>query len=111
VILFQVLPSTAVHPVTAAKEQQEAEEYLEGVEKGLLEKGVNARHSTRHRSDATAEIVDYADVNDIDLIARSTHRRSGISRWLFGGVAARVLRGTTKPILLIRPPEAPVAGA
>jgi nucleotide-binding universal stress UspA family protein len=111
VILFQVLPSTAVHPVTAAKERQEAEGYLKGVEKGLLEKGVATRHSTRHGADAAAEIVDYADVNDIDLIAMSTHGRSGISGWLFSGVASKVLRGTTKPILLIRPPEAPVAAA
>ena len=111
VILLQMLPVTAVFPETAAKERQEAEEYLTGVEKGLLEEGVKARHTIRHGADGAAEIVDYADVNNVDLIAMSTHGRSGVNRWVFGGVASKVLRGTTKPILLIRPPGAPVSDA
>jgi nucleotide-binding universal stress UspA family protein len=32
----------------------------------------------------------------------STHGRSGIGRWVFGGVADRVLRGATCPVLLVR---------
>ena len=109
IILLQVLPVTAVFPETAAKERQEAEEYLTGVERGLLEKGAKARYTIRHGSDPAAEIVDYADVNNVDVIAMSTHGRSGVSRWVFGGVASKVLRGTTKPILLIRSPGAPVS--
>jgi nucleotide-binding universal stress UspA family protein len=71
---------------------------------------VKARHTIRHGADAAAEIVDYAEVNDVDLIAMSTHGRTGVGRWVFGSVASRVLRGTTKPILLVRPPEARVSG-
>jgi nucleotide-binding universal stress UspA family protein len=111
VILFQVLPATGTIADVAAEQRYEADEYLGGVEKRLSEKGINVRYSIRHGADAAAEIVDYADVNDIDLIAMSTHGRSGIGRWVFGGVASKVLRGTNKPILLIRPPDAPILGA
>ncbi len=103
VILLQVLPGSGVLPKTAAKERQEAEEHLAAVEQELLDAGVNARHTIRHGADVAAEIVDYAEVNDVDLIAMSTHGRTGVGRWVFGSVAERVLRGTTKPILLVRP--------
>jgi len=102
VILLQVLSAKRVNPERAAKERHESEDYLMGVEQRLLEKGMNARYTIRHGSDPAAEIVDYAEVNKVDLIAMSTHGRSGMSRWLFGSVASRVLHGTSKPILLIR---------
>jgi nucleotide-binding universal stress UspA family protein len=102
VILLQVLSAKRVNPERAAKERHESEDYLMGVEQRLLEKGMNARYTIRHGSDPAAEIVDYAEVNKVDLIAMSTHGRSGMSRWLFGSVASRVLQGTSKPILLIR---------
>jgi len=111
VILLQVLPGSGVLPATAAQERDEAEERLTEVEQALLEKGVNARHTIRHGSDPAAEIVDYAEVNKVDLIAMSTHGRGGVGRWVFGSVAAKVLEGTTKPILLVRAPGAPVSGA
>lgn len=109
VVLLQVLPAKGVLPKTAAKERREAEDHLMEVEQALLNEGLNARHTIRHGSDAAAEIVDYADVNDVDLIAMCTHGRSGVSRWVFGGVASRVLSGTSKPILLIRAPGAPIS--
>jgi nucleotide-binding universal stress UspA family protein len=36
------------------------------------------------------------------LIAMATHGRSGMSRWLLGSVAEKVLRATTNPLLLVR---------
>ncbi len=106
VILLEVLAASGVLPKTAAKERDEAEKHLMEVEQQLLDKGIKTRHTIRHGSDAAAEIVDYAEVNDIDLIAMSTHGRGGVSRWVFGSVAERVLRGTDKPILLVRAPGA-----
>jgi nucleotide-binding universal stress UspA family protein len=48
------------------------------------------------------EILRYADRNDIDLILMATHGRSGISRWVMGSVADRVLRSSRIPVLLVR---------
>jgi nucleotide-binding universal stress UspA family protein len=48
------------------------------------------------------EILSYADTNDIDLILMATHGRSGISRWVIGSVADKVLRSSRVPVLLVR---------
>jgi len=49
------------------------------------------------------QIVEFAEQQRMDLIALSTHGRSGLSRLVFGSVAEKVLRGTHLPILLVRP--------
>lgn len=48
------------------------------------------------------EILRFADRNEIDLILMATHGRSGISRWVMGSVADRVLRSSRIPVLLVR---------
>jgi len=48
------------------------------------------------------EILRCADRNDIDLILMATHGRSGISRWVMGSVADRVLRSSRIPVLPVR---------
>ncbi len=52
--------------------------------------------------DPAEVIVDYADKNDIRLIIMATHGRSGLTRWMLGSVAERVVRATHKPVLLVR---------
>jgi nucleotide-binding universal stress UspA family protein len=39
----------------------------------------------------------------VDLVAMTTHGRSGISRLIFGSVAEQVLRHVSVPVLLVRP--------
>ncbi|MBM3156020.1 MAG: universal stress protein [Chloroflexi bacterium] len=78
------------------------EEYLVKVEKRLKEAGLNVRHEVI-AGRAADVIVDYVNRNSINLIVMSTHGRSGISRWVFGSVAEKLLVGVTSPILLIRP--------
>jgi len=80
---------------------REAEEYLRGLEERLKAKGFSVESHVRRGNDAE-EILDYCDQSDIDLIAMSTHGRSGVKRWLLGSVAEKVMRHTTKPILLVR---------
>ena len=48
-------------------------------------------------------ILEVADAMQVDLIAMSTHGRSGIQRWLMGSVADRVVRHSQLPVMLIRP--------
>jgi nucleotide-binding universal stress UspA family protein len=40
--------------------------------------------------------------NSADLVAMTTHGRSGPTRWLLGSVAERVLRACHRPLLLVR---------
>jgi len=55
--------------------------------------------------DATEEILKAANEINANLVAMSTHGRSGISRWAFGSVTDRVLRAGTIPILTVRAPK------
>jgi len=40
-----------------------------------------------------------------DLIAISTHGRSGLQRWVLGSIAERMLHATKRPILIVHPPK------
>lgn len=51
------------------------------------------------------KIIDYSQSNNIDLIAMSTHGRSGIGRWVFGSVTEKVLQSGDKAVLVVRPKE------
>ena len=47
-------------------------------------------------------ITQYAEMNQVDLIALCSRGRSGPSRWLMGSVADRIVRGANVPVLLVR---------
>ncbi|MEF8936584.1 MAG: universal stress protein [Halovenus sp.] len=47
-------------------------------------------------------IVDYADSYDFDLIVMPTHGREGLSRYLIGSVAEKVVRLASGPVLTVR---------
>ncbi len=49
-------------------------------------------------------LADYAKKNNPDLIIIATHGRSGVSRWVWGSVADRMLRSACVPVLMIRAP-------
>ncbi len=56
--------------------------------------------------DPVGEILAYVEEAHSDLIAMTTHGRSGWKRWVLGSVAQTVLRRTSVPVLLVRAPEA-----
>ena len=47
-------------------------------------------------------LVDYTAKKDVDLILIASHGRSGISRWVMGSVADRILRNSCCPVLMVR---------
>lgn len=52
--------------------------------------------------DASSQIINYADENNIDLIALATHGTGALKHFLFGSVAEKVLRHSKCPVLTIR---------
>ncbi|MCI0342503.1 MAG: universal stress protein [Planctomycetales bacterium] len=77
---------------------------LEAARAALEAAGVRAR--TRLETGAPAErILAAAEEERADLIAMTTHGRSGIGRWVYGSVAEKVLRHGRRPLLLVRPPD------
>jgi len=90
-----------------AKEVEEArkkraEEYLAATEKRLKEAGLKVRSELMVGCPGE-EILDYAANHPVDLIAMASHGRSGISRWAYGSVTSKVLRGISTPILVVTP--------
>jgi nucleotide-binding universal stress UspA family protein len=49
-------------------------------------------------------LAQWAEKNGVDLIVIASHGRSGVSRWVMGSVADRVLRSACVPVLMIRAP-------
>ena len=78
-----------------------AQTYLEGVAAGLTEQGLPIQTETVEGK-PYLEIIRFAEEKEIDLIIMSTRGHSGLSRWLLGSVADRVVRGATVPVLLVQ---------
>ncbi len=80
----------------------ETEAYLEKEEAKL--KGEGSKTSRIMREGPISEmILEMADEVHADVIAMSTHGRSGIQRWLMGSVADRVVHHSHIPVMLIHP--------
>ena len=90
------------------KRRLEAEAYLMPIAVDLRAKGVRVTAMVR-RGEPTAEILAGARAADADLIAMTTHGRSGLGRLLFGSVAEAVLRQADIPVFLMRQSPAQVA--
>lgn len=78
-----------------------ATDYLNTIRERLKKKEIAARSEVVVGSPGD-KIIDCARENDVDLIAMSTHGRSGIGRWLIGSVADKVLHAADRPVLLVR---------
>lgn len=85
---------------------EEAERYIGYITERLESRGLAAKGVVRYGEVAT-EILDHVQEVTADLVAMSTHGRSGVTRWLLGSVAEKVLRGSPVPVLLVRAPGAP----
>ena len=79
----------------------EAEAYLEGVAARLRDEGRPRVMTSVWYSGAAEAIAEAARVRGVDMIAMSTHGRSGLRRVVLGSVAESVLRRTQTPILLV----------
>ncbi len=104
-----VAAGEAVTPISYTEQemeqiQQQARDYLNKVGEGIRSKKVSVKIRVGI-GNAAEEIIKAADEINVDLIAMSTHGRSGISRWAFGSVTDHVLRGGHKPVLVVRVPK------
>ena len=117
VTLFQVVSSLthyvvageASAPIPYTEEEMEqikkkAADYLSETGEGLRSRGaiVNIKVGV---GNAVEEINKAADEINAGIIAMSTHGRSGLSRWAFGSVTDKVLRGGNRPVLVVRVPK------
>ncbi len=117
VTLIQVISSLS-HYIVAGEEgaqipyteqemeqmKKKASQYLTKAGEALRKKGANTKVKVSV-GDAAEEIIKAADAINADIIAMSSHGRSGFSRWAFGSVADKVLRGGKRPVLVVKAPK------
>ncbi len=87
------------------RDKKEAEAYLEGIATSMRERDLDVESVVLHRISPDDAILEYASKNDVDIIAMTTHGRSGMARVLLGSVADSVVRNSRLPVLVINPPE------
>jgi nucleotide-binding universal stress UspA family protein len=112
-ILFQVVPFMPIYgspelvtPLIVDEKQKEAaEKYLADLVEELKGKGLKVTATVKTGQQVAVEIIDFAKESGADLIVMCTHGRSGITRWMLGSVALKLLTRGEKPILLIRSKE------
>ena len=117
VTLLQVVSSTTYYVVAGEASvpvpyteneleiiKQKAKDYLDKAGEGLRSKGAIVKTKVA-TGKADEGIIKAADEINASLVAMSTHGRSGLSRWAFGSVTAKVLRGGSVPVLMIRAPK------
>ncbi len=80
-----------------------AESYLGQLVSRAKYDGINLR-SEVITGKAADIIAEYATKNEVDLIIIATHGLSGVSRWVLGSVADKVLRSACVPVLMVRAP-------
>jgi nucleotide-binding universal stress UspA family protein len=101
----EVLQFASMKQVKAFEIHQktEAERYLKKVIARLKKRGVNAKAKVIYGKAGEA-LSDYATKNKVDLVIIATHGRSGISRWVWGSIADRLVRSVSVPVLMVRAP-------
>jgi len=81
---------------------EEAEEYVQHKVETVEEEHIKATGMTRE-GPVPDMILQVADETHADVIAMSTHGRSGIQRWLMGSVADKIVNHAHIPVMLIHP--------
>jgi nucleotide-binding universal stress UspA family protein len=108
-VLLRVLETLEDPPamwMSAIKREEElmkaaAQEYLERIAVQAEYLGIPTRVVTIEGR-PHVEIARFAEENQVDLIVICTRGHSGLSRWLMGSVADRVVHGAGVPVLLVR---------
>lgn len=81
----------------------EAHDFLREHAAPLEAEGLKVTAEAVIAEDVAQAIVDFADEEDVDLIAMATHGRGGLREVVQGSVASAVLRTASRPVMLVRP--------
>ncbi len=82
-------------------DQAQAAKYLEGVAKRLQDAGITTKLEVLVGEPAV-EILMVAEKENVDLIAMMSHGATGFNHFDRGSVAEKILKGSTRPVLLVR---------
>ena len=85
--------------------EQDAHLYLRNHQGSLRQQGYIVHTQVVEGENVVDALLQVASSLGVDTIVMSTHGRGGVSRWVFGSVADKVLRHAEVPVLLIRAKE------
>lgn len=110
IVLFQVVhfmpiygsPELVAPLIVDERQKESAERYLLGLAGDLKKRGFRVSAVVKTGQQVALEIIEFAKESRVDLIVMSTHGRSGITRWVLGSTALKVLTRADTPILLLR---------
>jgi nucleotide-binding universal stress UspA family protein len=100
-IVFETVSMHQVFNEIEAAEHDQAEAYLQAISADLPDFEV-ATAVLPSRGSAANAIIDYVGEQQIDLTVMSSHGRSGLSRWVYGSIAEKVLQGSCCATMIIR---------
>jgi nucleotide-binding universal stress UspA family protein len=86
-----------------AENKAEAEKYLGEIIARTRLDGPRTESAVLYGSVADT-VAEFATKSQADVIVIATHGRSGVSRWVWGSVADRILRSSCVPVLMVRAP-------
>lgn len=89
-----------------AEMKDKATDYLNKVSDGLRNEKLTVMCKVSVSANPADEIIKAEEEANADLVAMSTHGRSGIFRFALGSIADKVMRGGTVPVLMVRASEA-----
>jgi nucleotide-binding universal stress UspA family protein len=96
----------AAHPIFASQEYDSAAAEIKrsmiADAHELQEAGYAVKVEVRF-GDRGEEIIKYIEHNPVDMVAMTTHWRTGIQKLIFGSVAQEVAGHVTVPVMMIRP--------
>ena len=81
----------------------EAQQYLMTLA-GRIKYGSAAVQTMLLYGKPAESLAEYVRKNNIDLVVMSTHGRSGVSRWVWGSTADKLLRSACVPVMMVRAP-------
>lgn len=110
IILFQVVPFLPIYGspelvtplIVDEKQKESAERYLTNLAEEVKKRGHRVTVIVKTGQQVAVEIIDFSKEAGADLIVMCTHGRSGISRWVLGSVALKILTRAETPVLLVR---------
>jgi len=105
ILLFHAVTPAESFAMSASafvtQERKRSAAYLARLAERLGEQGIGIEERIVTGEPSRA-IATAAGKEKVDLIAMSTHGRSGVREWAFGSVAERVMRATRVPVLIFR---------
>jgi nucleotide-binding universal stress UspA family protein len=83
----------------------DAQTYLDRVAERLRAKGLRVAAIAESGTDSATSALERLEAGGYDFVALTTHGASGLKRMLLGSVADKLIRGSQKPVLVVRPTE------